>query len=380
MKTFHNLYALALAFCLFSVRIRAAEPATALKEACRPWFAVGAALPGNGLTAEEEALLAVQFTNFTTENCLKAAIVHPDETTYAFEQGDSLIRLAEKHHLTVNGHTLIWHHTCPDWFFEDNGKPASHDLVLSRMKAHIAAVAGHYRGRIHSWDVVNEAISDKPEEYLRPTKWETSIGQDFVLEAYLAAQKADPSAELYYNDYGIEQPAKRAKALRLIRELRTHGARVDGIGIQGHWETGKVPFSKIDDSIVAFHGAGLKVMITELDLDVVPRKSGSAEVGEKEKTVEDPYANGCPPEVLQRQAEDYAALFRLFRKHSDKITRVTFWNLHDGRSWLNKWPRKRTNYPLLWDRQLQPKPAFFSVLQALTQPTQTPPHFSDAAQ
>ena len=183
-------------------------------------------------------------------------------------------------------------------------------------------------------------------------------------EAFRAAQQADPDAELYYNDYGIEQPAKRARALRLIHDLKARGVRIDGIGIQGHWCVGAVPFQQIEDSVEAFHGAGVKVMITELDLDVLPRQGSGADTGQTERGHDDPYAAGCPPEVLARQAADYAALFRLFRRDADKISRVTFWNLHDGRSWLNQWPRKRTDYPLLWDRQLQPKPAFFAVLDA----------------
>lgn len=359
---------MAVAFPVCLKQMHAAEPPVTLKQAYGKYFELGASLPGAGLSDAEEQLIAAQFTNFTTENCLKANQVHPAEDTFRFQGGDYLIALAEKLHLKVNGHTLIWHGATPDWFFESPAGPASRDLVLKRMRDHIAAVVGHYRGKISSWDVVNEAISDNPAEYLRQTKWKAAIGDDYILEAYLAAQKADPNAELYYNDYNIEQPVKRQKALRLIHELRDHGARVDGIGIQGHWQAGKVPFQEIEDSIVAFHNAGLKVMITELDLDVVPRKAHGADVTQTETELDDPYANGCPPDVLQRQAADYAALFTLFRKHAAEIGRVTFWNLHDGRSWLNKWPRKRTDYPLLWDRNLQPKPAFYAVIAAATQP------------
>ena len=119
---------------------------------------------------------------------------------------------------------------------------------------------------------------------------------------------------------------------------------------------------EIEDTIIALHQEGVKVMITELDLDVLPRGSG-ADVGAAGKPLSgDPYAEGCPPEVLQRQAEQYAALFALFNKHADKIARVTFWGLADGKSWLNSWPTERTNYPLLWTRDLKPKPALESVL------------------
>jgi endo-1,4-beta-xylanase len=350
----------------------AAEPPASLKAAYGKWFDVGTAL-GPRLTEAEEQLLASQFTTFTSENCLKPAMIHPRENQFSFQQGDALVALAEKHHLKLNAHTLVWHESCPDWFFQDQGKPAGRELVLKRLQEHIATVAGRYSGKVASWDVVNEAISDKPGEYLRESKWKMALGEDFILEAFLAAQKADPKAELVYNDFGIEQPAKRQKTLRLIRELRERGARLDGVGIQGHWASGRVPLQQIEESIVAFHQAGVKVMITELDLDVVPRKNQGADVSQTEKGTDDPYANGCPPEVLQRQAADYAALFKLFRKHADKVSRVTFWNLHDGRSWLNTWPRRRTNYPLLWDRQLQPKPAFDAVMAVAREPVSTKP-------
>jgi len=348
--------------------LRAGDSPAGLKDAYGKWFAVGVGLPGHGLTGAEEQLLANQFTNITPENCLKPAYVHPTESVFAFAAGDALVALAGKYHLKINGHALVWHAACPAWFFKDQDQPAARELVLARMRSHIAAVAGRYAGKIGSWDVVNEALSDQPGEYLRPSKWTATIGGDFIAEAFLAAHKADPQAELYYNDYSIEHLGKREKALRLIRELQARGVRLDGIGIQGHWEVGKVPFKQIEESIIAFHKAGVKVMITELDLDVVPRKGHGADVGQQEKGTDDPYAAGCPPKVLQRQAADYAALFRLFRKHAGKISRVTFWNLHDGRSWLNYWPRQRTNYPLLWDRQLLPKPAFDAVMAVAREP------------
>ena len=368
MKPFFKTLVGVVGILVSAAVLRADDSPAGLKDAYGKWFAVGTALPGHGLTVAEEQLLASQFTNFTPENCLKPAYVHPKEDVFTFEDGDALVALAEKYHLKINGHTLVWHAACPDWFFNDQGKPASRERVLERMRSHIAAVAGRYAGKIVSWDVVNEALSDKPGEYLRQSKWTATIGDDFIVEAFLAAQKADPKAELYYNDFSIEHAGKREKALRLIRELQARGVRLDGIGIQGHWTTGKVPFQQIEESIVAFHKAGVKVMITELDLDVVPRKGHGADVGQQEKGTDDPYAAGCPPEVLQRQAADYAALFKLFRKHADKISRVTFWNLHDGRSWLNYWPRQRTNYPLLWDRQLQPKPAFDAVMAVAREP------------
>jgi endo-1,4-beta-xylanase len=328
------------------------------------YFAIGAAIPGAELNEGERRLLFSNFNTITPENCMKPEPLHPAEDRFNFAKADALVKMALANGLTVNGHTLIWHQQCPDWFFTDGGSPAGRDLVLKRMHAHIAAVAGHFAGKLKSWDVVNEAIDDG-SNYLRPTKWLASIGEEFIAEAFIAARKADPDAELYYNDYNIEQQSKRDKTLRLIRDLKKRNAPVQGVGIQGHWQLDRIPFKDIEDAIIAFHSEGMQVMITELDIDVVDRKTAGAGVDVKEQTVRDPYPDGLPDDIQKRLADQYADLFALFLKHKDKVTRVTFWGLHDGRSWLNSWPSKRTNHALLWDRALQPKPALSAVL-ALT--------------
>ncbi len=328
-------------------------------------FAVGAAIPGVELNQAERQLLFRNFGTVTPENCMKPEPLHPSKDRFDFAQADALVKMARANGLTVNGHTLVWHQQCPDWLFSDGDRPAARDLVLQRMRDHIAAVAGHFSGKVKSWDVVNEAIDDG-NDYLRKSQWLTSIGEDFIAEAFIAARKADPKAELYYNDYGIECPPKRDKTLRLIHDLKQRKAPVQGIGIQGHWQIDRIPFQDIEEAIIAFHAEGMQVMITELDIDVVIRKTANSEVGIREQDGADPFAKGLPADLQQRLAEQYARLFELFLKHRDKITRVTFWGLHDGRSWLNSWPSKRTNHPLLWDRTLQPKPALAAVL-AVTQ-------------
>jgi endo-1,4-beta-xylanase len=340
---------------------RADDPAT-LKEAYGSKFAVGASIPGPGLTVAEKALLVANFTNVTPENCMKPEATEPQEGHFTFDQADRFVAFARDNGLKVNGHCLVWGQQTPDWFFLDNGKPAGRDLVLKRMTDHIAGEVGHFKGQVASWDVVNEAIDDGGG-YLKSTPWLKSIGEDYVAQAFAAAAAADPQAELYYNDYNIETPGKRAKVLRLIRDLKAQNIRIDGVGIQGHWELDHIPFKDIEDAIAAFQAEGLKVMFTELDLDVVPRLGRGADLSDHEGGA-DPYANGCPPEVLQKQADQYGRLFALFNRHADAISRVTFWGLDDSRSWLNGWPWKRTNYPLLWDRNAAPKPALAAVLKA----------------
>lgn len=324
-------------------------------------FLIGAAIPGAGLNEAERSLLFRHFNAVTSENCMKPLFVHPAEDKYDFKAADALVKMVKGRGLAINGHTLIWHAQCPDWFFREGGKAAGRDLVLKRMQKHISEVAGHFAGEVKSWDVVNEAIG-KGDAYLRESKWLTSIGEDFIYEAFVSARRADPGAELYYNDFAIERQPKRDKALRLINDLKKRKAPIQGIGIQGHWELDKIPFEDIEEAIIAFHAQGLKVMITELDIDVVGRETESADVEERERGDSDPFAKGLPLDVQKRLAEQYAKLFELFIRHRDKIDRVTFWGLYDGRSWLNKWPFKRTNHPLLWDRHLKPKPAFDAVV------------------
>lgn len=359
-KSHRSLLALVLLWSAMNLPLKAENPAT-LKSSFGRWFDVGAAIPGPQLSPAEQNLLINNFTNVTPENCMKPGATEPEEGKFTFQAADAFVDFAQAKGLKINGHTLVWHSHCPDWYFVQDGKPADAALVLGRMREHITVEVSHFQGKVVSWDVVNEALGDGGE-YLRSTKWLASIGPSYIAEAFLAAQKTDPKAELYYNDYNIEQPVKRAKALRLVHELRAAHVRLDGIGIQGHWQLDKIPFQDIEDSIIAFHNEGLKVMITELDLDMVPRKTNGANVSSKESQTDDPYQQGIPPEVLARQAEQYAKLFALFRKHPEAITRVTFWGLDDGRSWLNTWPHKRTNYPLLWDRNFNPKPALQAVL------------------
>lgn len=325
-----------------------------LWECFRTDFAIGAAIGGllpDAYAPEELALIRTQFSVITPENCMKPKSIQPEEGVFTFEQADALVAFAEAHGKRVTGHCLVWHDSCPDWFFLDGAEPASRERVLARLRQHIHTLVGRYRGRIMGWDVVNEGIDDH-DGYLRDSAWRRHIGDDYLAHAFRFAREADPDVQLYYNDYSIENPIKREKTLRLLASLRAEGIHVDAVGIQGHWTLDQVPFADIDAAIDCYAQTGAKVMITELDLSMLAW----------DKAAGDPYADGCPPELFARQAEQYAELFRIFRQHRDVITRVGFWNPHDGRSWLNHYPYPRTNYPLLFDRNCQPKPAYAAVL------------------
>lgn len=331
---------------------QATEPA-GLKDVYQKHFTMGVAIPSPRMSAGELELLKRNFSSITAENLMKPKYLQPAEGRFEFAKADEFVDFAKSHQLEVHGHTLVWHNQSPKWIFKDGDQPASRERVLERLKQHVTTVVGRYKGRIQSWDVVNEAIdNDKDDTDLRQSPWFLATGADYIAAAFRAARQADPGARLYYNDFDIEKPIKREKTLRLIRSLKAKDVPLDGIGIQGHWSLDKIDLKEIEAAILAFHAEGLRVSITELDMDVVTEKTG------------DPFAEKFPPGFSLKQAEQYAGLFRLFHKHADKIDRVTFWGLHDGQSWLNHSPRELTNHPLLWARDLSAKPAFQSVMNA----------------
>ncbi|MEI7732056.1 MAG: endo-1,4-beta-xylanase [Verrucomicrobiota bacterium] len=370
MKRFMTLPAVWLTLSLCA-SLQAAPPTRPLKETYRGYFDIGCAVPSlpGSFKETELALLREQFNSLTAENCMKPAPTEPRENEFRFAAGDSLAAFARSNNMKLVGHCLVWHEQCPDWMFQDGNQPAKRELVLQRMKNHIQTLVKHYQGQVVGWDVVNEAIDEHQPNGLRRSKWLSTVGEDFVEKAFQYAREADPNVQLYYNDFDIESPGKRKQVLKLITRLKAAGCRLDAVGIQGHYALDRVPLRNLEASIEEFYQAGVKVMITELDMDVLGRRNSGADLAmtEKAKPGAKPQAAICPPEILKQQADQYAELFRLLAKHRDKVTRVTFWGLHDGRSWLNTYPiQGRINHAMLFDRQCQPKPAFFSVSEALT--------------
>ena len=313
-------------------------------------------------------LLTAQFGMVTPENCMKPDALQRQSGQWRFEQADRFVEFARSKDLKVVGHCLVWakDDRTPPWFYLDGDKPASKEVLLARMKAYIDSVVGRYRGKIAMWDVVNEALGDG-KGYLRESGWTRACGEEFIAKAFEYAHAADPEALLIYNDYNNELDGKRDQMLKLLADLRARRAPVHAIGLQGHYEIDRVPYEALEKTLLALRAAGIKAVVSELDIDVIPRGRWWADGGKyrDELAKVNPYADGCPPEILARQAEQYAKLFALFRRYPDVIIRVSFWNLHDGQSWLNGFPWKRVNHPLLFDRQGQPKPAYHSVLQAL---------------
>jgi endo-1,4-beta-xylanase len=338
-----------------------------LKETFKNDFAIGAALNADQILQKEpnaKVLVPQQFDAITPENIMKAEVIHPEWDRYNFDLADSIVAYGKSHNIIVNGHTLIWHNQLPAFL----RRMKSADSVRQYFTNHITTIAARYDGKVYSWDVVNEALNE--DGTMRKSVFLDNLGDDYVVEAFRLAQKAAPHTKLYYNDYNIEQPKKRAGAIALIKKVQAAGVRIDGVGIQGHWRSYNVPLADIEESIKEFSALGIEVMFTELDLGVLP--SPGEVTADVNQTTEynakmNPYVNGLPDSVAEKQTQSYVALFRLFEKYKDKISRVTFWGVNDGQSWLNNWPiRGRTNYPLLFDRQFKPKPVFYKVIETKT--------------
>src|SRR5688572_2162110 len=352
--------------CSSSKKATTSTATPTLREAYKNDFLIGTALNTQQIEEKDTSaakLVPVQFNAATPENIMKAEIIHPQWDKYNFELADKMVEYGKKHNILINGHTLIWHSQLPA--FARNIKDV--DSFKTFFNDHITTIASRYDGKMFSWDVVNEALNE--DGTMRKSIFLDKLGDDFVTEAFRIAQKAAPNTELYYNDYNIEQPKKRAGTIAIIKKIQAAGVRIDGVGIQGHWHVNKVPLKDIEESILEFSALGLKVMFTELDIEVLQRNSQGAEVSQRvaSNPALNPYVNGLPDSVQVQLANDYESLFKLFLKHKDKVTRVTFWGVADGNSWLNGWPvRGRTNYPLLFDRQYKPKPAYYKVIALKT--------------
>ena len=343
-----------------------------LKDVFKDDFYIGVALNVNQIYDKEPnaiALVQRHFNSIVPENILKWEEVHPEPNKYNFDPVDRFVAFGEKHKMHIIGHTLVWFHQTPDWVFQDeSGKPLDREALLKRMQEHIYTVMGRYKGRIHGWDVVNEAIAD--DGGFRKCKWLDIIGEDYVLKAYEYARAADPGAQLYYNEYDFEKQAKCEGVIRLIRDLQSKGVRIDGVGIQGHWFLDYPRIEEIETYILALSKLGVKLMVTELDVGVLPfypvdsKAVALSSFDPETQKKYNPYTDGLPDSVQKDLAKRYAELFSLFHKHRDKFSRITFWAVHDGQSWRSYLPISgRTDYPMLFDRHCKPKPAFEAVIK-----------------
>lgn len=322
-------------------------------------FPIGVAVSPKALKTDEAQLVLQHFNSITAENAMKMGPIHPKENEYYWRDADSIVAFAQRNNLKMRGHTLLWHNQTPSWLFVDNSSNAvSREVLLERLKDHITTVVSRYKGRVYAWDVVNEAVSDKREEYLRPSKWMQIIGEEYIAKAFQWAHAADPDAQLFYNDYNEISPVKREKIFRLVKGLKDAGVPIHGVGLQAHWAVNEPSREQLDSTLKHFSELGLKMQITELDISVYAKEHDA-----RERKPEDANA-AFTPEREQQQLEKYKLSFELFRKYKKHITGVTFWNISERYSWLDNFPvRGRKDYPLLFDKDLKPKKAYWEVVK-----------------
>lgn len=330
-------------------------------------FTIGTAVSGRTFSRNNTELLDLvkhEFNSITPENALKWSRVHPAENEWRYDIGDQIVEFGLENNMQIVGHVLVWHSQVPRTIFQDgNGNAVSKNILLKRMENHISTLVDRYKGKINAWDVVNESVT--PEDGWRKSPWFEIAGPDFMDKAFHLAHEADPDCHLLYNDYGMVNPKRRDFVVKMVKDFQKKGVPIHGIGMQGHFSLDSPDINEIEASIEAFASTGLRVHITELDVDVLPsRWESSAEISNRADYSEElnPYTEGLPPEIDNKLTKRYEDLFKLFLKHRDKIDRVTFWGTTDAQSWKNNFPvRGRTNYPLLFDRERKPKNAYHAV-------------------
>ena len=340
-----------------------------LKAAFDGKYLIGVALDNtliNERDAHADSIVVDNFNSIVAENCMKCAVIHPEEKRFDFTQADRFVDYGIRHNMAVIGHCLIWHSQLAPWFCVDKkGQNVSPETLKARMKNHIQTIVRRYKGRVKGWDVVNEAIEDNGS--WRKSKFYEILGEDFIRLAFEYAHEADPDAELYYNDYSMTRPGRVATVVKMVNEFKAKGVRIDAIGMQTHSDMTYPDFKTFEDAIVTFGSTGCKVMITEWDMSVLPSpyENIGANISDTVayRSQMNPYVNGVPDSVTAVWNQRVIEFFNIFNRHADIISRVTVWGLSDRTSWKNDFPvRGRTDYPLLFDRNCQPKPVIKQLM------------------
>lgn len=332
-----------------------------LKDVFTSDFLIGAAVQAGQITGGDidQTLAEQHFNSITAEFEMKADIIAPNQGSFDFGPGDTLLDFATMNGASLRGHALLWYRSTPGYFTIGSASD-----VRDKLETYINEVLTHYAGDIYAWDVVNEVISDSASDTYRQDDWFQAAGKDYIDWAFQAARTADPAARLFINDYNTELTGKRGRLITVIRDLLDRGIPLDGIGHQMHLSIG----ANADDALAAIDeidalGAGLEQHVTELDISVYNDPGECFASGINCQTGYGTMASDVPDSVYQQQAQLYRDLFDGF-KARDSVTSVSLWGLRDSGSWLNNFPISRSNYPLLFDPDGDPKTAF----EAITDP------------
>ena len=336
------------------------EQKVSLSQKFQKYFLVGAAINEGQILQKDQPSVSIikkEFNTISPENVMKWMFVQPKPNEFYFDHTDKYVQFGLDNNMHIVGHALIWHSQIANFMnsIKDSTKMVQH------VTNHISTLVNRYKGKIDTWDVVNEALNE--DGTLRESIFLKVLGENYLETVYKMAEKYDSNADLAYNDYNLCKPKKREGVVKLIKSLQKNGAKINSVGIQAHWQLTSPTLEEIETSILAFSELGVKVMFTELDISVLPNpwELSGAEVTQNFKKFEgdkkmNPFLENLPDSVKEKLAKRYENIFKLFVKHKDKISRVTFWGVTDKFSWLNDWPIKgRTNYPLLFDRNYKEK-------------------------
>lgn len=329
-----------------------------LKDAYDGYFTVGVAVNQRNVSDSTQIeLIKKEFNSITAENDMKPGELHPAEGVWNWERGDKIADFCRKNGIKLRGHCLVWHSQFCDWMFNDkNGKPVSKEVFYSRLRDHIHQVVNRYKDVVYAWDVVNEAMSDagrgwrghEPNPY-RESKLYKLCGDEFIAKAFEYAHEADPDAILFYNDYNAATPIKRDRIYNMVKKMQNAGVPITGIGMQGHYNIYGPSEEDVDSALTKYSELVDHIHITELDIRCNEEMGGQLRFSRGEN-------NAIPPYIATLHEDQFARIFRVFRKHKDVIDNVTMWNLSDADSWLGV-----NNHPLLFDENLKPKKAYYAV-------------------
>lgn len=336
-----------------------------LSKAIGDRYLTGVAMSVRNINDEKARNLAARhFNSIVAENCMKMEEIHPSENHFNYMDADKLVDFGMNNDMKIIGHCLIWHSQCPFWFCHDEkGNLVKPEILKQRMKHHITTVVTRYKGKIHGWDVVNEAIEG--DGSWRNSDFYKILGEEFIPLAFQYAHEADPDVELYYNDYGMDMEGRRNRVVELIRTLKSRGLRIDAVGMQTHADLKNPRLSEYEKSMLAYAAEGVKVMATEFDVSILPFVTRSANISDRAEYKErlNPYKKGVPHDVQREWNKRISDFYALWTKHSDIMSRVTVWGLTDGDSWKNNFPiGGRTDYPLLFDRHWELKPVVYDIM------------------
>src|SRR5690554_2655451 len=337
-------------------------------------FLLGTALSTHTLAEKNTQVLdlvAREFNAITAENCMKWGVLEPEPGQWQWGPADEFVNYGQEHNMAVVGHTLVWHSQAPLWLFKDEqGNPISKAALQERVEQHINRIMGRYKGKIHTWDVVNEAVDE--DKGWRQTGFYKILGPDYMEQIFRLAHAADPNAHLIYNDYNMHDPHKRAFLVDVFKGYRQREVPIHGVGMQTHVGLDYPDLKEFENSMKAYIDLGLALHMTEMEVDVLPVawEFTGAEIstGFEYSDQLNPYADGLPDKVQQQLTDRYVQMFELFLKYRENIARVTLWGTSDAESWKNNFPvRGRSNYPLLFDRDWQAKPAYHALKKLKTE-------------